>query len=85
MVFRAKRRGFTLVELLVVIAIIGILIALLLPALNTVRESARRSLCSANEKQITLAVNAYYEAQRSYPPSAFLAAGKDVTNKISTH
>ncbi len=75
MVTGKGRRGFTLVELLVVIAIIGILIALLLPALNTVRESARRSTCSANEKQLTLGVNAYLEANRTYPPAAYF--GKD--------
>jgi prepilin-type N-terminal cleavage/methylation domain-containing protein len=82
MVTRTHRRAFTLVELLVVIAIIGILIALLLPALNTVRESARRSLCSANQKQLTLAINAYYEAQRTYPPSATRKIGEDTIGTV---
>ena len=68
-----RRTAFTVVELLMVIAIIGILIALLLPALNTTRESARRSLCSANQKMLTLSCNAYYETRRQFPPGAFLA------------
>lgn len=68
---RNQQSGFTLVELLVVIAIIGILVALLLPALNTVRESARRSTCTANQKQIALAIKTYEEAYRHNPPSAF--------------
>ncbi|MEK6248817.1 MAG: DUF1559 domain-containing protein, partial [Planctomycetales bacterium] len=71
MVARNMRRGFTLVELLVVIAIIGILVALLLPALNTVRESARRSTCTANQKQIALAIKTYEESYKHNPPSAF--------------
>ncbi|HVX11720.1 MAG TPA: DUF1559 domain-containing protein [Pirellulales bacterium] len=64
---RAKHRGFTLVELLVVIAIIGILVALLLPAVQAARESARRGQCFNNLKQIALASHNYNDAHRSFP------------------
>ncbi len=65
---REPHRGFTLVELLVVIAIIGILIALLLPAVQAARASARRAQCQNKLKQLTMGLHSYHSAYKQFPP-----------------
>jgi prepilin-type N-terminal cleavage/methylation domain-containing protein len=64
----AHQRGFTLVELLVVIAIIGVLVALLLPAVQAAREAARRSQCSNNLRQIGIAFHNFHDVRNAFPP-----------------
>jgi prepilin-type N-terminal cleavage/methylation domain-containing protein len=77
-----RRRAFTLVELLVVVAIIGVLVALLLPAVQAARESARRSKCASQIKQLALAALNYESSKKSLPPSGIVKLEIDPLHNV---
>ena len=79
-----SQHGFTLVELLVVIAIIGILIALLLPAVQAARESARRTKCTNNLKQLGVAAHNFHSAKNRFPTGFLGSMGSDPGNLTDT-
>ena len=89
---RRRRRGFTLIELLVVISIIGILVGLLLPAINSAREAGRRTQCQSNMRNVGLAILGYVNSKglwsALYAPAATprdAVEGSDIVPERSFH
>ena len=72
-----RRNAFTLIELLVVVAIVGLLVAILLPAVQSAREAARRAQCQSHLRQIALGVELFHDAFRSYPPARLVPRPAD--------
>ena len=84
-----RRVGFTLVELLVVIAIIGVLVALLLPAVQAAREAARRTQCLNNIRQLGIAMHLYHDAHQQFPMNVnyinSIERGKPAIRDFASH
>jgi prepilin-type N-terminal cleavage/methylation domain-containing protein len=81
----SSRRGFTLIELLVVIAIIGVLVALLLPAVQMIREAARRTQCASHLSQLIIAVNHYEMGHNVYPAGTLDTQGPVLNARLGYH
>ena len=81
----SRRRGFTLVELLVVIAIIGVLVALLLPAVQSAREAARRSQCQNNIRQAAIGILNFESAHNELPPGTELNFAPTADPALPSH
>ena len=84
-VLKSRQHGFTLIELLVVIAIIGVLVALLLPAIQYAREAARRMQCGNNLGQLILGLNHYEMAHGVYPAGTIDAKGPILNARLGFH